>query len=72
MIIRRATQVQIRAALDVANEQFGGNLRFQELEDLHAPRTPKFKSVSLRTRVGCVVPVPIRSAKCILMSLPRL
>jgi hypothetical protein len=43
MIIRRATQVQIRAALDVANEQFGGNLRFQELEDLQAPRTPKFK-----------------------------
>src|SRR5918993_4419809 len=43
MIIRRATEVQIRAALDVANEQFGGNLRFQELEDLQAPRTPKFK-----------------------------
>jgi hypothetical protein len=43
MIIRRATQVQIRAALDVANEQFAGNLRFQELEDLQAPRTPKFK-----------------------------
>jgi hypothetical protein len=43
MIIRRATQVQIRAALDVVNEQFSGNLRFQELEDLQAPPTPKFK-----------------------------
>ena len=43
MIIRRANEEQLRAALDVANEQFGGNLRFQKLEDLQAPRTPKFK-----------------------------
>jgi hypothetical protein len=43
MIIRRATQVQIRAALEVANEQFGGNPRLQVLEDLKASRTPKFK-----------------------------
>jgi len=43
MIIRRANEQQIRAALDVANGQFGGNLRFPKLEDLQAPRTPKFK-----------------------------
>ncbi len=44
MIIRRANEEQIRSALDVANRQFGGNLRFQKLEDLQAPPDPEIQS----------------------------
>jgi hypothetical protein len=40
VLIRRATEDDIRAALEVANVQFDGNLRFKELEDLSGPRVP--------------------------------
>jgi hypothetical protein len=43
MIIRRAEKRDIRAALDVANVQFGGNLYFKKLEDISGPRVKKFR-----------------------------
>ncbi len=43
MLIRGATCEDIEAALDVANEQFRGNLRFKELEDKSGPRSAGFK-----------------------------
>ena len=43
MIIRRAEESDIRAALDVANYQFDGNLAFKELEDRSGPRVPRYK-----------------------------
>jgi len=43
MLVRGATLADIEAALDVANEQFAGNLRFLELEDRSGPRSRRFK-----------------------------
>ena len=43
MLIRRAGEDDIRAALDIANIQFKGNLQFKELEDRSGPRVPRFK-----------------------------
>jgi hypothetical protein len=43
MLIRGATREDIEAALDVANEQFGGNLCFKALEDVSGPRSLRFK-----------------------------
>jgi hypothetical protein len=46
MLVRGATREDIEAAeaaLDVANGQFLGNLRFKELEDKSGPRSRRFK-----------------------------